>query len=112
MVATLPQPKEQERPWRKYQGEPDWKDLIPGYAGSLDDDQLARIQEALRRDDALSYWWGFRPGQKTRSAEAIRRIAMSGNPEVRAENVKLARTQKVLRRSFPGHESPSVSTRK
>jgi hypothetical protein len=87
--------EKKDKPWHAYRRELNWKDLEPGYAGVLDDDQLAYIQGKLRSDDALSYWWGFRPGQKARSAEAIRRIAMFGSPEVRAENVKLARTRKV-----------------
>jgi hypothetical protein len=83
-----------DRPWHTYRNEPNWKLLEPGYAGSLDDDELAYIKEHLKAGDRLSFAWGFRPGQKMRSEAAIRRIAMHANPENRATNVKLARTRK------------------
>jgi hypothetical protein len=83
--------KNVERPWEKHRGTPDWKDLIPGYAGTLDDDQLAFVQEHLKSDDSLSYWWGFRPGQKRRAAAAVARVTMHGDPDNRAHNVKLVR---------------------
>jgi hypothetical protein len=86
-------PQANDKPWHAYRSEPNWKLLEPGWAGCLDDDELAYIQDRLKTDDALSYWWGFRPGQRTRSAEAIRRIAMRGDSEIRANNVKLARTR-------------------
>ena len=50
--------------------------LEPGWAGQLDDDELAYIRDALFRDPQLARRWGFRPSQKTRADEAIRRVAV------------------------------------
>lgn len=94
-VEAIPAPRT-DRPWHVYRREWSWKLLEPGWAGTLDDGELAYIQGKLKSDDALSYWWGFRPGQKTRSAAAIERIAVDGDPDSRASNVKLARVRKAL----------------
>ena len=56
------------RPWEKYQGTGEYLLLEPGWAGIVDDDELAFIQGTLQQDQALSFSSGFRPGQKTRSA--------------------------------------------
>jgi hypothetical protein len=79
------------KPWDRSKGEKDWKDLIPGYAGYLDDEQVERIQDVLHNDDALSYWWGWKPGMRRRATLAIRRVAMHGDPENRSHNVRLVR---------------------
>jgi hypothetical protein len=94
-----------ERPWDAYQGERGWRVLKPGWGGSLEDDEVEYIQRKLQADDSLSFAWGFRPGQKTRSEAAIRRIAMSGDPDVRGTNVKLARTRKVEIPAKSGREA-------
>ncbi len=91
MVSVQPKAQKNERPWEKYLSDPDGKLLIPGWAGSLDSDEVSYIQEKLKADAMLSYWWGFRPGQRTRSVSAIERVAWAGSPEVRSENVKLTR---------------------
>jgi hypothetical protein len=89
------EPKQnKDKSWHAYRSEPNWKLLEPGWAGTLDDDELTFIQVHLKSDDKLSFAWGFRPGQKMRSEAAIRRIAMHGDPNSRATNVKLARTMK------------------
>ena len=80
-----------DKPWHKYRGRPNWKDLEPGYAGTLDDEQVAFIQEHLKADDALSYWWGWKPRARRRAIEAIRRVSMHGSPESRSHNVALVR---------------------
>jgi hypothetical protein len=80
-----------ERPWHSYRGEPNWKDLIPGYAGALDDEQVSYIQEHLTADSQLSYWWGYRPKAKRRAVDSIKRVAYYGDPENRSHNVKLVR---------------------
>jgi hypothetical protein len=90
MVSMSPK---KDKPWTRYQGQPNWKLLEPGWAGSLDPDEISHIQEKLRSDPALAYWWGFKPGQRSRSVSAIERVAMYGSPEVRAENVKLTRVR-------------------
>ena len=68
--------------------------LEPGWAGHIDDDELAYIREALFRDPKLARRWGFRPGQKTRADEAIRRVAVDGDPDGTAHNRGLARPRK------------------
>jgi hypothetical protein len=101
--VLVQEPKQNRRPWHAYRSEPNRKLLEPGWAGSLDDDELGYIQEHLKADDKLSFAWGFRPGQKMRSEAAIRRIAMHGDPDCRATNVKLARTRRA--------ETPAKSRR-
>jgi hypothetical protein len=86
--------RKRDRPWHAYQAEASYRLLEPGWAGVLDDEELSYIQDKLKADPALAHAWGFRPGQKTRSEAAIRRVAMSGDPNSRATNVKLARTKK------------------
>jgi hypothetical protein len=88
MTAKAPAHK----PWEVYRREgPRWRLLEPGWAGSLDDVELAYILHKLQSDDALSFWWGFRPQTKRRPIESIRAIAMHGSSEIRGVNVKLAR---------------------
>jgi hypothetical protein len=86
------------KPWHKYRGQPEWKDLIPGYAGCLDDDQLRHIQTALLNDASLAYWWGYRPSAKRRTEASIRAVAMMGSDESRSTNAKLVR-ESVSRRA-------------
>ena len=68
--------------------------LKPGWAGELAEDELANIQGELLADKKLSYQWGFAPAQKTRPLEAIRRVAMDGDPERRSVNIPLARPRR------------------
>ena len=68
--------------------------LEPGWTGQLDDDELVFIRAELVRDRKLAARWGFRPGQKTRPDEAIRRVAMDGDPDGTAHNRRLARPRK------------------
>ncbi len=65
--------------------------LEPGWAGQIDDDELAFIRYALFRDSKPARLWGFRPSQKSRADEAIRRVALDGDPERTAHNRGLAR---------------------
>jgi hypothetical protein len=94
----------QPRPWDRYKGEKDWKDLIPGFAGGLDDEQLQRIQTALVNDDSLSFWWGYRPSTKRRTEASIRKVAMMGSDEVRYVNARLVR-ESVVRRANGDNKS-------
>jgi hypothetical protein len=55
--------------------------LQPGWGGELSDEEGEYIQAQLMKNDALSLRWGFRPSQKTRPADCIRRVAMQGNPD-------------------------------
>jgi hypothetical protein len=93
MMSVIPPKLQQARPWHKYRQEKQWKLLEPGFAGFVHDDELAYIQGHLQADDALSFAWGFRPGQKTRSEAAIRRVAVHGDPDCRGTNIKLARSR-------------------
>jgi len=68
--------------------------LEPGWAGSLTDEELTFIQSKLFTDAILCKQWGFRPSQKTRPEEAIRRVAMDGDPDGTAHNRRLARPRK------------------
>lgn len=91
MLQAPPKPKA-DRPWLPYKRE-SGKLLEPGFAGVLEDHELAYIRDKLRNDPALSYWWGFRPGQKSRSEAAIQRVALHGDPDTRKINVQLARSR-------------------
>lgn len=91
IVAKTPSRPQQDRPWHKYRKEKGWKLLEPGWGGQLADEEVAFILSKLQGDDALSYWWGFRPQTKRRPAEAIKAVAMWGDPAVRSVNVKLVR---------------------
>ena len=68
--------------------------LVPGWGGQLADEEVEYIQLHLQRDAKLAYKWGFRPGQKSRPEEAIRRVALAGDPDSRRVNVALARPRK------------------
>jgi hypothetical protein len=92
-MVQAPRP-EKSTPWHQYRGEPNWRLLEPGWGGTLDDDELQFIQCKLQADPSLAFVWGFRPGQKTRSEAAVRRISMWGDPDCRGTNVRLARTRK------------------
>lgn len=104
MVAEATRPQ-RDKPWHQYRREPQHRLLEPGWPGSVGDDELVYIQERLKSDDSLSYWWGFRPGMKRRSAAAIERVAMHGDPDNRSHNVKLVR--EFSRRAQEGNEGDS-----
>ena len=65
--------------------------LGPGWAGEISDDEVFFIQKELLRDRKLAYQWGFAPSRRTRPADAIRRVALEGDPEHRNSNVSLTR---------------------
>ena len=65
--------------------------LKPGWAGQIDDDELAFIRYALFRDSKPARLWGFSPSKKSRTDEAFRRVALDGDPERTAHNRGLAR---------------------
>jgi hypothetical protein len=94
-----------DKPWHQYSREAQHRLLEPGFGGSLDDDEVVYILDRLKSDDALSFWWGWKPKAKSRAVEAIRRVAMSGSSEVRSLNVKLVR--EAGRRPKGGNESDS-----
>ena len=65
--------------------------LQPGYWGQLEDAELEFIRSKLENNQDLSVAWGFRPVQKSRSPDAIRRVAMWGDPEDPTVNSRLVR---------------------
>ena len=69
--------------------------LEPGYWGHLEDEELEFIQTSLQNNPKLSYVWGFQPVQKSRSPEAIRRVAMWGDPKDREVNTKAIRRSRM-----------------
>jgi hypothetical protein len=85
------------RPWEKCRGDAKGGLLEPGYAGFLDDEELAYIQEKLRDDTSLRLWWGMRPSWKRIPEEVVRRVAMDGDPDNQAYNRTLARPRQPSR---------------
>jgi hypothetical protein len=90
-MTTVTAKSQPSRPWHKYRKEKNWNLLEPGWAGTLDDDEIQFILNKLQADSVLSYWWGFRPQTKRRPLEAIKAVAMWGSSDVRSENVRLVR---------------------
>ena len=105
MTQAPPKPKEQARPWMVYKKSDGSRDKLyePGWAGTLDDDEVERLQQALTKDSDLAYWWSWKPGMKRRAVEAIKRVAMHGDPDNRSHNVRLVR--EAGRRANAGNES-------
>ncbi len=69
--------------------------LEPGYWGSLEDEELEIIQNALQKNPKLSFAWGFQPVQKSRAPDAIRRVAMWGDPKDREVNTTVIRSSRM-----------------
>jgi hypothetical protein len=93
MVNAATKLNGQDNPWMVYRKPDGSRDKLyePGWAGELDSLELSKLQEALSTDPDLAYWWGWRPGMKRRAVDSIKRVAMYGDPESRAHNVKLVR---------------------
>jgi hypothetical protein len=77
----------------KKRGNMDYRILEPGWAGELDDEQLAYIRNALHNDSDLAYQWGFRRASKRFSDDMIRRIAARGDATHRMINAHLVKGQ-------------------
>ena len=71
----------------------DYRLLEPGWAGELEDDQVAYIRAALHDDPDLAYQWGFKRSSKRFPADIIRRIAKRGDADHRTVNVHLVKGQ-------------------
>ena len=82
------------KPWDKCLKENQGNLLEPGYAGSLADDELEYIRGKLQQDAALRRWWGMKPSWKRIPEEAIKRVAMDGDPEEQSVNRRLAQSRK------------------
>ncbi len=57
----------------------DYRLLEPGWAGELEDDQVAYIRTALHDDPDLAYLWGFKRSAKRFNSDIIRRVALKGD---------------------------------
>ena len=80
--------------------------LGPGWGGDISDDEVVFIRQELLKDKQLAYRWGFIPSHLTRPADAIRRVAMGGDPERRSANVPLARPGMLTLWSYAGIDAP------
>jgi len=77
----------------KAKGARDYRLLEPGWAGELEDDQVAYIRKALHDDPHLAYRWGFKRSTKRFSDDVIRRVAEKGDADHRTVNVHLVKGQ-------------------
>jgi hypothetical protein len=89
-----PAKEKKDKPWHQYQPERNWKLLIPGWGGHLDEDELAFIVEHLKNDAALRLWWGMKPSWKRVPEEVVRRLAMEGSEDNQSLNRRLARPRR------------------
>jgi hypothetical protein len=71
--------------------------LVPGWAGTLGDDELAFIIQHLQYDDSLRRWWGMRPSWRRIPEEVVKRIALDGDPDDQGHNRQLARPRQQSR---------------
>ena len=71
----------------------DYRLLEPGWAGELEDDQVAYIRAALHDDPDLAYEWGFKRSSKRFPTDIIRRIAKRGDANHRTVNMHLVKGQ-------------------
>ena len=71
----------------------DYRLLEPGWAGELEDDQVAYIRAALHDDPDLAYQWGFKRSSKRFPTDIIRRIAKRGDADHRTVNVHIVKGQ-------------------
>ena len=69
----------------------DYRLLEPGWAGELEDDQVAYIRTALHDDPDLAYKWGFKRRTKRFTDDLIRLIAEKGDADHRMVNVQLVK---------------------
>ena len=95
-VLDLP-PKEKSMPWHVYQREQNWKLLIPGWGGSLSEEELSFIVEHLENNAGLRLWWGMKGSWKRVPLEVVRRIALSGSEDSQSHNRRLARPRQQTR---------------
>jgi hypothetical protein len=112
MTSTPTKSRGAEKPWMVYKKKDGSRDKLyePGWPGTLDDEEIERLQQALVTDPDLAYWWGWRPGMKRRAVAAIERVAMCGDPENREHNRRLVR--EFSRKAQEGTESQSACVKK
>ena len=68
--------------------------LEPGWAGFLELEELAFIKRSLRSKRSLRTAWGFIHGMGTINDDAVRLLAMKGQPDDRAGNIQLLKDAK------------------
>ena len=83
--------------------------LGPGWGGDISDDEVVFIRRELLKDKRLAYRWGFIPSYGTRPSDAIRRVAMEGDPEHRNANVPLARPKMLTLWAYAGMDVPQLT---
>ena len=93
MVQTPQRPNysgspRQQSLFPELQGDP--RLLVPGWAGDLCADEFEYVLDQLIRDKILARSWGFKPSTKRLPDQAIRRLALSGDPDHRSANRQLA----------------------
>jgi hypothetical protein len=93
----LPAKERDDRPWRQYRHEPNWRLLEPGFAGFLSDAELAFIIKHLEADLSLRAWWGMPARWKGIPKQVIKRLALEGSPENLSFNRTLARPRRPSR---------------
>ena len=71
----------------------DYRLLEPGWAGELEDDQVAYIRDALHDDPDLAYLWGFKRSAKRFSTDIIRKVALRGDANLRTVNMNIVKGQ-------------------
>lgn len=67
--------------------------LMPGWAGELDNEELAFVKKRLKADRKLRTRWGFVRGTGHMNDEMIRGVAMEG-PEILKKDGYIASTRK------------------
>jgi len=65
--------------------------LHPGWAGELDNDELAYIKSALQRSNKLRTAWGFPRGERRLVEPGIKAVALWGREDDKGHNAELVR---------------------
>ena len=63
--------------------------LHPGWAGELDNDELAYIKSALQRSNKLRTAWGFPRGERRLTKAGITAVALWGREDDKGHNAEL-----------------------
>ncbi len=81
--------------------------LEPAWAGNPDSDEYESVRQNLISDANLAFIWGFKRTRRRRPEEAIRRVAIYGNPDSRTDNLKLVRGESTGTPNPGGEEAVS-----
>lgn len=84
--------------------------LTPGYAGNLDDDDLANIVEHLRRDGLLRVAWGLGGAERERYPRwLVQAVAMYGDPSRLTHNSRLVSLARWCRRQCKSTSDKAIA---